>query len=458
VNAFLDTHAEDLLGVPQCSWWWLAPLPRLDGVYLRAHDLRAALGWSKTHFRKVCLVATVALALMGLQIVVLKSGLTVIDLFEDESLRWIFRAIAWVMASANISLILLALLAIDRVPDFRTNQEEGVQLDRRALLRLAFVPVVLALFAYEVWVRQSATVPPPDGHGRCLPRFRARKPMRWSLAADLTQGFFQNQRSHVVHYLAPMGSVSSSIATERKKPRRIPFQTRAERSRYRAEVAAWRRAGAGLDSRPRRRIGEASPENRKQTCTSTASGRAAVVRPQPHIASDTLVFRDASHLSPAHLKSLRSDEVLKDLRSASTVRSQSKRTSAKGPSNLGLHSKRFVFAVEQEVLRILRESPKEIDHACEFLLAAIEARGPSLDTLRLFDLLAALSFRHQRKTLFEKVQRKAEEYGRTGPRFVEFSLRATRWADRSGKWQQRWAPETTAPKKRNRDTWASLPM
>jgi hypothetical protein len=120
--------------------------------------------------------------------------------------------------------------------------------------------------------------------------------------------------------------------------------------------------------------------------------------------------------------------------------------------------KRFVFAVEQEVLRVLHESPKEIDYACEFLLAAIEARGPSLDTLRLFDLLAALSFRHQKKDLFEKVQRKAAEYGRTGPRFVEFSVRSTRWANSSGKWQQRWAPNTTTPDKRNRDKWASLPM
>lgn len=458
LKAFLDAHAEELLGVPKCGWWWLAPLPWLDGIYLRGHEFRAALGWTKAHGGKICLVAIAACVLILLQIVVLVSGITINDLFEDESLRWIFQAIEWAIALANGLLILLALLPLDRVPDFGTNQEEGVQLDRRALLRLALASIVLAPFAYKIWGRQFAAVARPGGHGPCTPRFRARKPIRWRSVEGFTQGFFENLRSYVVHYLALKVPISSSSARQRQKRRRTPFYTRAERTRYRARVAAWRRSGAGLEARPRRQRDGESPKNREQTCPPTPRGKAPAMRLQHNVPDDVLVFRDADHLSLAHLKPLSPDQVLKELQNASTVHSQSKRTSAQRSSSPRLYSKRFVFAVEQEVLRVLHESPTKIEYACEFLLAAIETRGPSLDTLRLFDLLAALSFRHQKEDFFKKVQRKADEYGRTGPRFVEFSIRAERWGNRSGKWQQRWAPKTTTPEKQNRDKWASLPM
>jgi len=465
LKTFLEANAEELLSAQKCKWWWLAPLPKLDGRFLRGDEFRAAIGWTKVHRAKVFQVTLTAALLILLQLTVLYSGTTIIEVSEDVTNAWILGAVEFLFAIGNISLVILALFSIDRVPDFGTNQEEGATLNRRTFLCLALVGIVLAPLAYQFFGNQCSRVLRNNGRDVFRPYFRRRKPHRFTIAIGLGEGFYLNPRRHIIHYLGMKESISSSIELRHKNPqgkkrRREPFKSRAERTLYRARVAAWRFHGERLDARPRRQLRKQGIADITLCQEPTKTGNRALRRPIDNLDTSRMAFRGAGHLKQERLKKLTADTVLSELqrRKVIAVGLADNRKFKMEPPIARLNSKGFVFAVQEAVSQILRESPENIDYACKFLFVAIEARGSTIHTLRLFDFLAALSYRHGKKEWFEKILNKAEEYGGIGYNIAEFAERAERWKNSEGKWQQRWAPNTPNPNALRRDKWASLPM
>jgi hypothetical protein len=411
LEVFLDENAEEMLGMRQSGWWWLAPLPCLKGRWLEAKELRAALGWTKVYSHNKLFVTILAFVLITLQIVVLYLGVDIInkiDNVENGYSIWWHSASMWSITLVNVIFILFALIWSDRIPDFKSNKEEDVNTTRRVLLMLfAFAP-----FGFFGYTAKPITK-------LCNPRFRSRKPNRWNLAdINFKQGFFQNLRSKVIHYAAltptPWEKPNEGKTPNPAKKRNILFQKSLTEKTIQKAMICY---------------------NMEKT-------------PTPSYKPDSgLVFRDAGNISQSELKQLSADEILDTWQKL-----HSKPTSKKKLTNLRLNKTRFIFAVEQYVLYELQQpnSQEIINDVCRFLFAAIQsqAQEPSADTLRLFDLLAALSVRYNQKDLLAKVQDKALEFGRESqlPAFFE---RFNRW--KSDKWQKRWLAAA------NRK-WSGLPM
>lgn len=304
------------------------------------------------------------------------------------------------------------MLWFERIPDFKSNQEENVQITRRALLTtvVAMVPFVLfGLFVERLTTRSKKEL--------CSPRFRLQKPYRWNLAdKNFQQGFFQNSQSKVVHYAAPTPTIYEKSNTK--------------------NTTSPRKEGIYLSQK----IKTEKTARSAMLCSSQEK-----IPRQSNKPDSGLVFRDIGNVSQSKLKEFSANELLVEWQ-----RAHNKRTLKNNSTRLNLNKTRFVFAVEQYALQQLQQpkTQENIDRLCVFLFEAIQAREGSADMIRLFDLLAALSVRYNKKDLLAKVQDKAVEFGRKSQLPVFFE-RATRW--KSDKWQKRWLA------KANR-TWSGLPM
>ncbi len=439
---FLENNTEELMGTPQCGYWWLAPLPNHKGTCLRTTEFRAALGWKRSHVYKEGAVCVIGIILIIAQLELLVFGIEIFNLFKNEVWFRALLGVETVIVSVNILFIIFALAATIKIPDFGTNQEECIQLGRRNFFRFVIVFSSVSALGYPLYKDKI------DSNyflSKRNPRYRAKSSLHLDKSnTSLAQGFYQNSKTLVLHYLAPLKC--ENTIRRRNKRNRVPFKSQSEENLYIDKLNAWRRSG-GLNSRPaQNRINPNGFYLPKLLRTNEFKNTV-------NFKCEGLVFLDASNIS--NIISIESDRIpniLKSLNNYSTAKLFSPK----------FQSKRFVFAVEQYVLNLLKDSTPLSDHqtevknACDLLLEAIELVGRETDSLRLFDFLAALSFRYKQTDVFEKLRKKAEDYGRIGPKYVDFSLRARNWAKPEGNWQKRWSSDKTI--KIYKKYWANLPM
>ena len=452
---FLDNNTEELIGIPQCGCWWLAPLPRYDGKCLRADELRAALGWKNVHTFKVMVVSTFSIVFIIAQLEILDFLNTIEGFFNIESWFQIFSTIEKIIAYANIYLILNSLLAFNRVPDFGMKQEEGIQLDRRIFLRLG----LLFLMAKSPLLYQDGKEKLNSIHlfSKRNPRYRPKVNRHLCITDNnFKSGLYQNTRIYkntstkILHYLTKL-SIDQPMRRNNKN-RRVPFKTQAEENLNIAKVDAWRRSG-GITLRPQRNRIKSFEIKKLKINKHTENCK-------------DLMFRDVGSVPMKNIKLIEDNEVLillKNLNKGIGSKRNWTIGQSKKPVTLKFRSKRFVFVVEQHVLQHLDSSPlhqDKIEYLCDFLFEAIKLIGPELKAIKLIDLLAALSFRHKNQ-MFDKLQRKTAEYAKVAPESVEFSERIKHWSNPDGNWQKRWLDKPSDDpkyKKLHREKWANLPM
>lgn len=428
-----DELVDELGGVPRSPWWWLAPLPSSPGNNLGSATLRRALGWKSFHLVPLLGVSFCLGALLLMQAAVLLIGAKLTYAFTDgvdadavteaaektlfdalwgsllpvQDGPWGARAIVpllVVLTLVSVMLVVRWLWPLAKVPDLPTNEQDAWQPRRLALTLLG------ATLAGLLLSRRDRLMVPTAALVNQRPRFRQRKRIRAVDAGTLSQGFYRDSGTQLVHYVLPAHYASMGhrlLRGELRSKRRRKPMTRFERKAFHHSIRMWRDSGEGLEKRPRRvrttRGAPKPPPMPRKIVKGSTSGPGPGPGPEGTVCSPrgatslpnkqggqvpaTSCIRWAHTVDPGKLEPLAAHAAIPAVAASWSERSDK----VPGP----MRPSALAFAIEQEVLHRLSGGPEgsRAGEACSLLRPAIQEllRRQERSVLRLCDLYAVIA-------------------------------------------------------------------
>lgn len=388
----VETLADDIGGLPQCPYWWLAPLPDVNTQAVGQPQLREALGWRALHPTYRLATTCILLASLACQLTVTWIGMGLAFAFSDgvdaridgpfvgagvvPTGRWEVAAVAPILSAisvASLALVVSWLWPWSRIRDEPPTDEDALR-SRRATVAI----LTLGLAGLSLpWLRRRPAIP-TAALAAPRKRFRRKHPKALAVAA-LASGFYLNRSSGVVHYVVarvPGGTWPSDRRSSRRKRRRIAL-IRLERRHHRDEVASWRVSG-----RPPRRYPQRARQDRPAPSKPLHPMQAAPAR--------------IRHMTQMPRRQLEPIGPL-DLFAPFEPQRPPKQKDRMAPH---VAMRERVFAFEQEALRLVRRG--ETVAACGLLKLAIEESTPrDRSMLRVFDTLAIIAVTWRRPEMLE---------------------------------------------------------
>lgn len=468
-----STFSRELGPLSRSSWWWLAPLPRLDGSKVSAQALKSALGWARFELVAILGVVLLQAGLLAMQAIVVWISWRAASLLTSGSELLVISIAIGLLALWSSANIFQWLWTRRLVPDFGTNEEAPGHY-RRTFVSMLVIGVAGGLF---LRILAPASASP---HIHTSPRFRKKRPRRAIVVNDepLSVGFYLNKCTAVIHYVSLRRFPQPTQPRERRKRRRIRrlrVEARRRHSNLNAtstkrarETTFERRAGkpeeGNQNDRMLREVWRMSrtPQNfvpikiegffsKPPTEPGSTDGKSADgSKNLPAVMPAT----KRNHAAQSRLENMKPRPLVAVLWDTSAYKCSTHKPR--------LHGSQAAFSIEQEVLRKLasnKQTPNissekaasDRNEVCDLLEAAISNDGgPSY--LRLYDLLAVIALQNNREDILKWL---IDLAGNSSAN--ELKARARRWAG-EGKWRSRWSLTQEMSYRYKRKEWSGLPM